>query len=221
MADQVFLVEDHPVVRHGLATLLNAEMALEVCGEASTAAAALEHIPETEPDLVLVDLSLEEGGGLELIKDVQKRWPDVALLVVSMHDEALYALRALRAGARGYVMKERATDVLMEAVRQVLDGRIYLSTEIKEKLIQNLQGHTIHAESPLQSLSDRELQVFKWLGHGLKTAEIADRLHLSSKTVYSYQARIKDKLGIESTPKLRQRAAVWVECYEPEPDARA
>lgn len=216
MADQIFLVEDHPVVRRGLATLLDAEMGLDVCGEAGTAAATLEQIPEAEPDLVLVDLSLEERSGLDLIKDIQTRWPDVALLVVSMHDETLYALRSLRAGAQGYVMKKEATDVLVDAVRQVLDGRIYVSTEIQERLIQNLHGHTILADSPLKSLSDRELQVFQELGHGLKTSEIAEQLHLSPKTVYSYQSRIKDKLGIDSTPKLRQRAAVWVEGREPE-----
>ena len=216
MADQVFLVEDYPVVRLGMATLLDAEMALDVCGEASTAAGALEQIPEAEPDLVIVDLSLEEGSGLELIKDAQTRWPDVSLLVVSMHDETLYALRALRAGAQGYVMKERATDILVDAVRQVLGGQIYVSTEIKEKLIQNLHGHNVLEGSPLESLSDRELQVFKQLGHGLKTSEIAEQLHLSPKTVYSYQSRIREKLGIDSTPKLRQRAAVWVECCDSE-----
>jgi DNA-binding NarL/FixJ family response regulator len=216
MADQVFLVEDHPVVRRGLASLLTAEMALTVCGGACTPTAALEKLPEAEPDLVLVDLSLEEGSGLELIKDVKNRWPEMALLVVSMHDETLYALRSLRAGAQGYVMKQRATEVLVDAVRHVLDGRIYVSTEIKEKLIENVHGHNALAKSPLESLSDRELQVFQRLGEGLKTSTIAEELHLSPKTVYSYQSRIKDKLGIEGTPKLRQRAAIWVECCEPD-----
>jgi len=216
MADQVFLVDDHPVVRLGLATLLNAEMALEICGEASTAAGALERIPEAEPDLVIADLSLEGGSGLELIKDTQNRWPSVALLVVSIHDETLYALRALRAGARGYVMKEQTTEVLVEAVRDVLGGGIYVSPQIKEKLIQNLHGHNVLTESPLESLSDRELEVFEQLGYGLKTCEIAEELHLSPKTVYSYLSRVKDKLGIDSTPKLRQRAAVWMECRDPE-----
>lgn len=212
MADRVFLVDDHPLSRRGEKAILEAEMNLEVCGEAGTAVAALERISETEPDLVLVDLSLKKGSGLELIKDMQNRWSELPVLVVSMHDEALYAMRCLRAGAQGYVMKQRASEVIVTAVQEVLDGRIYLSEKMKDRLIQDFGvGDGAPTESPLDTLSDRELQVFEFLGQGMKVAEIAEELHLSPKTIYSYQSRLKDKLGIEDTPKLRQRAVVWVE----------
>ncbi|PSQ75284.1 MAG: DNA-binding response regulator [Bacteroidetes bacterium QH_7_64_110] len=220
MADQVFLIDDHPVSRRGQKAVLNSEMNLEVCGEAGGAAEALDKIPEADPDLALVDLSLGTGSGLELIKDLQNRHPELLLLVVSMHDEALYALRCIRGGARGYVMKRRASETLVDAARQVLDGRIYLSEEMKERFVQTLNGHAeASVDAPLQSLSDRELEVFEQLGQGLAPPEIADQLHLSPKTVYTYQSRIKEKLGIESTPKLRQRAVIWVECCSPETTA--
>ena len=213
MADQVFLVEDHPISRRGQKAVLDSEMNLEVCGEADGAAEALEQIPEMEPDLALVDLSLEEGSGLELIKDLQNHQSTLPILVVSMHDESLYALRCIRAGARGYVMKQRASDVLVDAVREVLEGRIYLSEEMKDRLVQTLNGgREAPPESLLELLSDREIQVFELMGHGLRTSDIAEQLHLSPKTVYSYQARIKDKLDINSTPKLRQRAVLLACC---------
>lgn len=212
MADQVFLVEDHPLSRQGEKAILESEMNLEVCGEADTAVEALEQIPEAEPDLAVVDLSLKKGSGLELIKDLQNRWPALPLLVVSMHDESLYALRCLRAGAQGYVMKRHASEVLVDAVQEVLDGRIYLSREMKDRLIQGFgEGDGAPADSPLDALSDRELQVFELLGQGMKVSQIAEQLHLSPKTIYSYQSRLKNKLGIEDTPKLRQRAIIWKE----------
>ncbi len=217
MADQVFLTEDHPIARRGQAAVLESQLNLEVCGEAGTASEALDRIPEASPDLVLVDLSLKKGNGLELIKDLQNRRPSLPLLVVSMHDEALYAFRCIRAGAQGYVMKEQASETLVEAVRQVLDGRIYLSEKMKERLTQNLGSPGgMLAQSPLESLSDRELQVFELIGHGLKTSRIAERLHLSPKTVHSYRSRIKDKLGIDSTPQLQRRAVIWMESCETE-----
>lgn len=217
MANQLFLVEDHPISRRGLEAILDAEMDLKVCGEAGTAAEARDKIPEADPDLVLVDLSLARGSGLELIKSLQNRRPELPLLVVSMHDEALYALRCVRAGAQGYVMKRRAGEVLVDAVRQVLDGQIYLSEEMRTQLVQNLEEHDESLpESPLEPLSDRELEIFERLGQGLKTSEIAEQLHVSSKTVSSHQARIKDKLGIDSTPKLRRWAAIWAEGFNPD-----
>lgn len=215
MANQVFLVDDHPISRRGQETVLEAEINLEICGEASGAAEALEQIPDAEPDLVLLDLSLKEGNGLELVKDLQNHHPMLPLLVVSMHDESLYALRCIRAGARGYVMKHRGSQVLVDAVQEVINGRIYLSREMKDRLVQSLnKGQDAAVESNLELLSDRELQVFEQIGHGLGTDDIAENLHLSPKTVYSYQARIKDKLDIDGTPKLRQRAAIWVACRE-------
>jgi DNA-binding NarL/FixJ family response regulator len=212
MANHVFLVEDHPISRRGLEAILDAELDLKVCGEAGTAAEARDKIPEADPDLVLVDLSLATGSGLELIKNLQNRRPELPLLVVSMHDEVLYALRCVRAGARGYVMKRRASETLLDAVRQVLDGRIYLSEEMKKRVNQGLEERSeAPVESPLDALSDRELQIFECLGDGLKTSEIAEQIHLSPKTVSSHQSRIKNKLGIDSTPKLRRWAAIWVE----------
>lgn len=220
MADRVFLVEDHPIARRGQTAVLESQMSLEVCGEAATAADALRKIPEAAPDIVLIDLSLEEGDGLSLIKELQSRWPDLPLLVVSMHDAALYALRCVRAGARGYLTKQQASDTLVDAVQQVLDGRIFLGDKMKDHLMQTLgDGGDPLTESPLGALSDRELQVFKLLGRGLESVEIADQLNVSPKTVYSYQSRIKDKLDLENTSKLRQRAVIWRESCNAESDS--
>lgn len=218
MAERVFLVEDHPISRRGQIAVLESEINLEVCGEAASTSEALQQIPEADPDIVLVDLSLEEGNGLDLIKALQNRWPELPLLVVSMHDAALYAQRCLQAGAQGYLMKQEASNTLVDAVQEVLEGRIFLCDEMKEHLMQTLGNGEPFAQSPLESLSDRELQVFELLGQGQETEEIAEQLHLSPKTVYSYQSRIKDKLGLESTAKLRQRAAIWMESFDTDDD---
>lgn len=210
MADHVFLVEDHPIARRGQASVLGSQMGLEVCGEAASAPEALQEIPEADPDIVLVDLSLDEGNGLELIKDLQNRWPELPLLVMSMHDASLYALRCIRAGARGYLMKQRASGALVDAVRQVLDGRIFLCDQMKDRVMCTLGEQGELSQTPLDPLSDRELQVFELLGAGLEATEIAEQLNLSRKTVYSYESRIKEKLGAESTAKLRQRAVIWM-----------
>lgn len=209
---KILIVDDHPLMRKGLGLTLDAESDLTVCGQAADAEEALAILDTIEPDLAIVDLSLPTMGGLELLKHMQALYPDMRTLVVSRHDEALYAERAIRAGARGYVMKLEAGDLIVKAVRRVLGGGIYVSEEINERLLMGLaSGRPQLAQSPLEILSDRELEVFELTGRGLGTREIAERLHLSVKTVESYRSRIKDKLNLKSASELMQHAVQWVE----------
>ena len=212
MTTRILIVDDHPLMRKGLALTLDAEVDFEVVGQASDAEEALDAFGEFAPDLVLVDVSLPGMNGIELIKHLISRDADLKALVVSRHDEALYAERAVRAGAKGYVSKLEADDVIVDAVRYVLRGGIYLSDELKDKLLFGAAaGRKDAMQSPLEVLSDRELEVFEMTGRGLPTKEIADRLHLSVKTVESYRARIKTKLALESGTELMQHAVRWVE----------
>jgi DNA-binding NarL/FixJ family response regulator len=209
---RIFIVDDHPLMRKGLAMTLHAEPDLNVCCQADSGEEALELLEEEVPDLMIVDISLPGISGIELIKHVHARYPDIYLLVVSRHEETLYAERAIRAGARGYVMKLEAADVIVHAVRRVLDGGIYVSSEINERLLMGMasgQQHLTH--SPLEVLSDRELEVFELTGHGHGTRDIAERLHLSVKTIESYRARIKGKLNLNNAAELMQHAVQWVE----------
>ncbi|MFB3130927.1 MAG: response regulator [Rhodothermales bacterium] len=209
---KILIVDDHPLMRKGLALSLDAETDLTVCGQAANAEEALSVLEELDPDLAIVDISLPGMGGLELIKHMQARRPEMRTLVVSRHDEALYAERAIRAGARGYVMKLEAGEMIVKAVRRVLGGGIYVSEEINERLLLGLAaGRPKMAESPLELLSDRELEVFELTGRGRGTREIAERLYLSVKTVESYRARIKDKLNLKTAAELMQHAVQWVE----------
>ena len=210
---RIFIVDDHPVMRRGCANLLREEMDLEVCGEAGEGLEALDKIRDLAPDLVISDLSLGSGiGGLELIKTLQNERPELPILVVSMHDESLYADRALKAGAKGYVMKAEADTTIVKAVRRVMRGGIYVSEEVSEKiLMQFAGGRTEEGQTPLETLSDRELEVFEHLGHGRTTAEIAGAMLISPKTVESYRARIKEKLGAPHNTELIRRAVQWVE----------
>lgn len=209
---KILIVDDHPLMRKGLAMTLNAEPDLNVCGQVADAEEALSALEELKPDLAIVDISLPGMSGLELIKHMHALRPDLRTLVVSRHDEALYAERAIRAGARGYVMKLEASDMIVKAVRRVLNGGIYVSEEINERLLLGLAaGRQELAQSPLEVLSDRELEVFELTGRGLGTREIAERLHLSVKTVESYRARIKDKLNLKTAAELMQHAVQWVE----------
>ncbi len=209
---KILIVDDHPLMRKGLAMTLNAEPDLNVCGQVADAEEALGALEEFNPDLAIVDISLPGMSGLELIKHMQALRPELRTLVVSRHDEALYAERAIRAGARGYVMKLEASDMIVKAVRRVLNGGIYVSEEINERLLLGLAaGRQELAQSPLEVLSDRELEVFELTGRGLGTREIAERLHLSVKTVESYRARIKDKLNLKTAAELMQHAVQWVE----------
>ena len=210
--NKILIVDDHPLMRKGLALALNAEIDLTVCGQVANAEEALGALEELDPDLAIVDISLPGMSGLELIKHMQALRPEIRTLVVSRHDEALYAERAIRAGARGYVMKLEAGEMIVKAVRRVLGGGIYVSEEINERLLLGLAaGRPKMAESPLELLSDRELEVFELTGRGRGTREIAERLYLSVKTVESYRARIKDKLNLKTAAELMQHAVQWVE----------
>ncbi len=209
---KILLVDDHPLMRKGLALTLNSEADLDVVAQAESAEEALDAFEKTMPDLVVVDISLPGMSGLELVKHLLALKPDVAVLVVSRHDEALYAERAIRAGARGYVMKLEAGEVIVKAVRRVLNGGVYVSEEINERLLVGMAtGRSSMTESPLEVLSDRELEVFELTGRGLGTRDIAERLHLSVKTVESYRARIKNKLNLNTATELMQHAVQWVE----------
>lgn len=212
----IILIDDHPLMRKGLARTIDSEVDLHVVDQMSSAEDALEHIEDLDPDLAVVDISLPGMSGMELIKHLQSRMPDLKTLVVSRHDETLYAERCIRAGAKGYVMKQEAGDVIVQAIRKVLNGRIFVSEEINERLLQSMAegGRERIMQSPLEVLSDRELEVFELTGHGLSTREIAERLHLSVKTIESYRARIKDKLHLDSGNELMKHAVQWVESEE-------
>lgn len=209
----IIIVDDHPLMRKGLALALDAEAEFNVSGQMSSAEEALEDIDRLDPELAIVDISLPGMSGMELVKHLQARKPDIKILVVSRHDETLYAERAIRAGARGYVMKLEAGEVIVKAVRQVMRGSIYVSDEINERLLMSMAtgGRERITQSPLEVLSDRELEVFELTGHGESTRDIAERLHLSVKTVESYRARIKKKLNLESATELMKHAVQWVE----------
>jgi DNA-binding NarL/FixJ family response regulator len=207
----IVIVDDHPVVRHGLCRLIADEPDLQVCGETSTAAKALSVIESTGPDLVLIDVSLEEGSGLELIKQVKASHPDIRMLVISMHDETLFADRALNAGAMGYITKQKATTDLIQAIRQVLNGQVYLSEQMTGRMLNRLVDHEQPVDNnPVERLSDRELEVFELIGQGANTRQIADHLHISAKTVETHRENIKKKLDIEANLGLIRRAIQWV-----------
>lgn len=208
---RILLVDDHPLMRKGLALTLETEVDLTVAAQAASAEEALSLMDKAEPDLAVIDVSLPGMSGLELIKHLRAVRPDLAILVVSRHDESLYAERAIRAGARGYLMKMEAADVIVKAVRHILNGGIYVSEEIKERLLLGMMAGKDVSQSPLEVLSDRELEVFELTGRGLGTRDIAERLHLSVKTVESYRARIKNKLSLNTAPELIQHAVQWVE----------
>jgi DNA-binding NarL/FixJ family response regulator len=199
-------------MRKGLAMTLDGESDIEICGQLATAEDAIEQIERLDPDLVIADISLPAMSGLELVKHLHAIRPSQKVLIVSRHDESLYAERALRAGARGYVMKLKASDDMVRAVRRVINGGVYVSEEISERLLLGMAaGRDVVGQSPLQVLSDRELEVFELTGRGQGPRDIAERLHLSVKTVESYRARIKNKLNLTSAAELMQHAVQWVE----------
>jgi DNA-binding NarL/FixJ family response regulator len=209
---KVFLVDDHPLVREHLTGLLRAQPDLEVCGEAADAPAALSVIARQAPDLVILDISLKRSNGLELIKSLREMWPKLQVLVLSMHDEMLYAERSLRAGALGYITKEEATVNILSAVRRVLSGQVYLSERMAGRMMKRMVGEAVdQLGSPLEILTDRELEVFQMLGRGLGTRQIAEELRLGIKTVESYRARIKEKLQLGDASQLLQHAIQWVQ----------
>src|SRR6266496_1513320 len=209
---RILIIDDHPMMRQGLAQLIGAEADLTVCGESENAGQALDAIGAVDPDLVLADISLPDKSGLELIKDFQSVRPGLPVLVISMHDESLYAERVLRAGGRGYIMKQEGGKKLMEAIRQVLGGQIYVSEKMSAKILELFSGRRAEAESsPVGKLSDREFEVFQLIGQGKSTKEIAAGLHLSTKTVEVHRINIKQKLNLKSAPELIRYAVRWIE----------
>lgn len=207
---KVLLVDDHPIVRQGLAELIGRESDMTVCGQAESAAAALDLTEKTQPDLALVDISLDDMNGLVLVKGLKSRQRNLRVLILSMHDEALYAERALRAGAHGYIMKREAPTKVIAGIRRVLAGDVYLSDDISARIMRKFASGTDAAEeSPVARLSDRELEVYNHIGQGLKTSQIAAKLNLSVKTIETYREHIKEKLGLNDATELVQSAIKW------------
>jgi DNA-binding NarL/FixJ family response regulator len=203
----VFIVDDHPLLRQGLALLINREQDLMVCGEAEEAQTAMTEIAQKKPDILIVDISLNGPDGLDLLKNLRTQYPNLPVLILSMHDESIYAERALRARANGYIMKQEATEKVLVAVRRILGGDIYLSDRMANKLLhQYISGTSADMKTQLSALSDRELEVFRLIGEGRGTRQIAEKLHLSIKTVETYQAHIKEKLSLQSGRELVQHA---------------
>lgn len=209
---KILLVDDHPMMREGLRQIIGNEPDLVVCGEAEDAFQALELIANTQPDLVLADITLPGKNGLELIKDIKAIHPGTAVLVISMHDEVLYGERVLRAGGRGYVMKHEGGKRIMQAIRQVLSGQIFVSEKMSAKILEIFSGHGNPAAGPsVEHLTDREFEVFRNIGDGLSTKKIAAKLHVSAKTVEVHRMNIKSKLNLQTAPELIRYAVRWVE----------
>ncbi len=207
---RVFVVDDHPIVRQGLALMINRESDLSVCGEAEDARTAMQSVTTSKPDILVVDISLNGPDGLDLLKNIRMRYPNLPVLVLSMHDESVYAERALRAGAQGYIMKQEATEKVLVALRRILSNEIYVSERIANRMLQRYIGNpNAGGPSSIADLTDRELEVFRLIGEGHSTRKIAEDLHISVKTVESYQAHIKDKLSLRSGRELVQHAIQW------------
>jgi DNA-binding NarL/FixJ family response regulator len=207
---QVLIVDDHPAVREALAGRIGRQPDLEVCGEADDVGTALRLLADTRPDVAVIDITLKSGDGLDLIKRIRDRDDRVRILVWSMHSESLYAERALRAGALGYINKDQVTGTIIEAIRRVRDGKVWLSEAMTERVLHRAVGGDCRAGSPVDALADRELEVFCLIGQGVRTAEIAERLHLSVKTVETYRDRIRQKLDLADGTKLAHYATQWV-----------
>jgi DNA-binding NarL/FixJ family response regulator len=211
-SSRVFLVDDHPLVREWLTNLIDQHDDLTVCGEAESVQQALDGIGATDPDVAIVDLSLNGGSGLDVVKNIRNSKPKTAVIVLSMHDERLYAERALRAGARGYIMKRETTSNIIAAIHEVLSGKIHVSSQMSAALSEKFaDGRTPSLRSPIEQLSDRELEVFQLLGQGFETRRVAQVLGVSIKTVQAYCARIKEKLELANASELLREAVRWNE----------
>jgi DNA-binding NarL/FixJ family response regulator len=207
---RVLLVDDHPIVRQGLALLIDRETDLSVCGEADGAHSAFHAMETLRPDIVVLDISLNGPDGLEVLKEIRMKSGSLPVLILSMHDESIYAERAMRAGANGYIMKQEATEKVLIAIRRILQGDVYLSDRLTTTMLQQyVRGGAHTKSSPLLNLTDRELEVFRLIGEGHGTRQIADELHLSVKTIESYQAHIKEKLALRNARELVQHAIEW------------
>ena len=212
---RILIVDDHPMMRTGLAQLINNEPDLKVCAEADTSGQAVAAAMKLKLDIALLDISLPDKNGIELIKDLRALKPELPLLVVSMHDETVYAERVLRAGARGYIMKQEGGQKFLQAIRQVLDGRIFVSDKMSARILEVFSGRpTGESSSPVRRLSDREFEVFQFIGQGIGTRDIAGRLHLSVKTIEVHRANIKGKLHLKTATELVRYAVRWVDSQD-------
>jgi DNA-binding NarL/FixJ family response regulator len=212
---RILLVDDHPFMRAGLAQLIDRQADMMVCGEAGDPVAAFHALEKTKPDLVLTDLTMPGRSGLEFIKDLRAAEPELAILVISMHDEVVYAERALRAGARGYIMKEAGGENLLAALRQVLRGQVYLSLRMSARILEGLAGARPRgSSSPIEKLTDREFEIFQLIGQGKSTRDIAAQLHLSPKTVDVHRSHLKEKLDLKDATALIRHAVRWVETQQ-------
>ena len=212
---RVIVVDDHPIVRQGLAQMIDREPDLVVCGEAEEAHAALQAIAALKPDIVVIDISLNGPSGIEMLKTLRQTDPKLRVLILSMHDEMVYAERALRAGANGYIMKQEATEMVLVALRRILGGEVYVSSRVANRMLKQMVGGVPRSQqvsglSPVDGLTDRELEVFRLIGEGHSTRQISDELHLSVKTVETYQSHIKEKMGLKNARELVQYAIQWV-----------
>ena len=214
-AKKIFIVDDHPVYRDGLVMLIKREADLAVCGEADNAPQALAAIESSKPDLVLADIGLPGKSGLELVKDLRAARPEMAVLVISMHDETLYAERVLRAGGRGYVMKQAGPEKILQAIRQVLDGQIAVSGKMSARILDALSDRRAKTNSPIARLTDREFEILQLIGRGKDSHAIAGQLHLSVKTVDAHRGNLKEKLELKSGTELICYAARWMEKHSP------
>jgi DNA-binding NarL/FixJ family response regulator len=213
---RLLLVDDHAVVRYGIAQLINQQSDLVVCGEEENAANALRAIAKLKPDLVIADISLKDSSGLELMRNIKAQYSGLPVLVISTHDESIYAEIAFRAGALGYLMKGDALDKVVSAIRRVLSGNVYVSDALAAKMLQHqVRGHKDIEQAPVQRLSDREMEVFQLIGRWKRTKEIAQELHLSIKTIEYYREQIKQKLDLKSAVELTQYATSWVQRENP------
>lgn len=207
---RILIVDDHPLVRKGMTALISQEADLAICGECGEMEEALQLAEQLRPDLVIVDITLKSGHGLELIKQLAAAQPEIRMLACSMHDESLFAERCLRAGASGYLNKEAASSQVIDAIRAVREGKTFVSAQLAERLVSRLVGGGSAHDSPIDSLTDRELEVFGLIGRGQTTRQIAERLHLSTKTIESYRENIKAKLSLKNAAELNRHAVQWV-----------
>jgi DNA-binding NarL/FixJ family response regulator len=208
---QILVVDDHPLVRFGLSSLIDSEPDLDICGETGMISEALELVRSTRPDLIIIDLSLADGNGLDLVKRLRVHDDDIRILVCSMHDESLFAQRAISAGARGYINKQEATTHIINAIRHVLSDKVWLSQQMTERLLQGMvENHSEPKVATIDSLSDRELEVFGLIGRGMGPTQIAEQLHLSVKTIETHREKIKKKLNLRSGSELSRWAIQWI-----------
>jgi DNA-binding NarL/FixJ family response regulator len=214
---QVLIVDDHPVIRDGLVTIINHERDMNVCGQAEDAYIALKAVAELKPDIVVTDISLKSSDGIELTKNIKARCPRLPVIVFSVHDESLYAERALLAGAKAYLMKDEVSENIIKAIRTVLNGEIYVSDAISKKFLHKIAGDKAGtAKTPIVSLSDREFEIFRLIGEGLKASQMAEQLHLSIKTIETHRSRIKEKLNLPNASELLQYSIKWAKSQNKE-----